>query len=70
MTQFAKSLGFDLADALACDGEVLADFFERMFASVLQPETHLDDFLFARTQGLQDLRGLLAQVEIDDSFGR
>ena len=33
MAQFAERLGLDLADALAGDGEVLADLFER----VLQP---------------------------------
>ena len=49
MAQFAQRLGFDLADAFARHGEVLADFFERVLAAVLQAEAHLDDLLFARS---------------------
>ena len=50
VAQFAQRLGFDLADAFARDGELLADFFERVLAAVLQAEAHLDDLLFARAQ--------------------
>jgi hypothetical protein len=31
VAQFAQGFGFDLAYAFACDGEVLSDFFERVF---------------------------------------
>ena len=41
-----------------------------MLAAVLQAEAHLDDLLFARAEGLQDLGGLLAQIQIDHRFGR
>ena len=53
MAQLAKRLGFDLADALACDGERLAHFFERVLGAVLQPEAHLDDLFLARRERLQ-----------------
>ena len=69
VAQFAQRLGFDLADALARDREVLADFFERVLAAVLQAEAHLDDLLFARRERLQHLRGLLPQVQIDHRVG-
>ena len=36
MTQLAKRFGLDLADALAGNCEVLAHFFQRVFAAVLQ----------------------------------
>src|SRR5215213_2282138 len=63
MAQFSERLGFDLPDALARDGEVLADLLQGMLAAVRsQAEPHLYHFLFARSQGLQDLIGYLAQV--------
>ena len=70
MPQFPERLGFDLPDALASDREMLADFFERVLAAVLQAEAHLDDLLFARAESLQDLGRLLAQIQIDYGFGR
>jgi hypothetical protein len=68
MPKLSQSFGLDLTNALARDGEVLADFFERVLAPVLQAETHLDDLLFARAERLQDLCRLLAKVQVDDSF--
>ena len=53
VAQLAQRLGFDLADALARDGELLADFFERVLASVLHPEAHLDDLFLTRGEHLQ-----------------
>jgi hypothetical protein len=50
MTQLAERLGFDLTDALARDGEVLANLFERVLAAILQAKTHLDDLFLARAQ--------------------
>ena len=49
---------------------MLAHFFERVLAAILQAEAHLDDFLFARAEGLEHFGGLLAQVEVDDGFRR
>ena len=70
MPQLAERLGFDLPDALAGYGEVLADLFERVLAAVFQAEAHFDDLLFARRQGFQHLGGLLAQVQVDDGIRR
>jgi len=36
----------------------------------VQTEAHLDDLLLARREGLQNLRGLLPQVQIDDRIRR
>ena len=63
VTQLAQGLGFDLADALAGDLEGLADLFERVLGAVFEAEAHLDDALFARSQGAEDLRGVLLQVD-------
>src|SRR5947199_9565622 len=53
MPQFPQSLGFDLADASARDGEVLTVCFQSMFGSVLEAGTRLHDPLFARREGVQ-----------------
>ena len=52
VAQFAEGFGFDLANAFAGDGEMLAHFFERVLATVLQAEAHLDDFFLARAESL------------------
>ena len=49
-----QSFGFDLADALARDVELLADLFERVLALAADPEPQPDDLLFFRRQGFQD----------------
>src|SRR5215467_6809200 len=69
VTQLSERLGFDLADALAGDREILADFLEGVFASVADAEPHLDHFLFTRRQRLEDRFGLLLQVQIDHRLG-
>ena len=66
MAQLAQGLGFDLADALAGDLEGLADFLEGVLGAVLEAEAHLDDALFARRQGAENLRGVLLEVDADD----
>src|SRR5439155_4130474 len=70
MAQLAKRLRFNLADALAGDGEALTDLFERVLAPVADAEPHLDHFLFARRQRLEHRFGLLLQILVDDGFGR
>jgi hypothetical protein len=40
VTQLAQGLGFDLADALAGDVELLADFFERVIGVHVDAEAH------------------------------
>lgn len=70
VAEFAQRLGFNLADAFARNGEVLADLFQSVLAAILQAEAHFDDLLFAWRQRFQDFRGLLAEVEIDDGLRR
>src|SRR5580704_4447418 len=70
MPELAQRLGFDLTDALAGDGEALADLFERVLAAVPNPEPHLDHLLFARRQRLEDGFGLLLEIQVDHRFGR
>src|SRR5205807_3971456 len=63
MAQLAKRLGFNLANTLASDGEVLAHFFQSVFrATAAETETHLDHFFLAWGQRRQNLVGDLAQV--------
>src|SRR5208283_454902 len=64
--QLAQRLGFDLADALARDIELLAYLFQRMLAVATDPEAQADDFLFFWRKSLQDGRRLLADVRVDD----
>src|SRR5438552_2408936 len=47
------------SNAIASDCERLADFLQGVLAAILQPETHLDDFFFARSQRAQHLRRLI-----------
>ena len=53
MAQFAQCFCFDLTDAFTSNVENLTDFLERVFAAVVQTETHLDDSFFTRSQRAQ-----------------
>src|SRR5688500_17845190 len=66
MSQLAQRLGFDLTDALARDGEILADLFQRVLAAIADTKAHLDHLLLARRQRFQHRFGLLLQIEVDD----
>jgi hypothetical protein len=48
--QLAQGLGFDLADALACDLVLLAQFFQRSAITVYKPETNYCATLTQREQ--------------------
>src|SRR4051812_39078547 len=65
VAQLAQRLGLYLPDALAGDREALADLLERVLAAVADPEPHLDHFLFARRERLEDRLGLLLEVQVD-----
>src|SRR5579859_1968500 len=69
VTQFAQRLRFNLPDALTRDSKTLSHFLERMLAAIVQAKTHLNNFFFARRQGLQHRFGLFLQVDVDDGFG-
>src|SRR5881409_1228979 len=70
MAELAQRLGLDLPDALAGDGEVLADLLERMLATVRKAEAQPQDLLLARRERVEDLVGLLAQGQTDDRLHR
>ncbi len=53
--QLLEGLGFDLADTLSSYSELLSDFFERMNLSTIEPESHDDDFTFARSEEIEHL---------------
>ena len=44
--QLPQCFGFDLTDAFACDVELLADLFERMFALAADSETKPNHLFF------------------------
>src|SRR5436305_15203286 len=69
MPQLPECLRLDLADAFAGHGKRLAYFLERVLRTIFQPEPHLDDFFFARSERAQHLRSLVFQVDVDDRFG-
>ena len=55
MPQFSERFSLDLADAFAGYGEVLADLFQRVLgACISKPETHLDDFFLAGSEGCKN----------------
>src|SRR6516162_3264445 len=64
VTQFAQRLSFNLADALARDGEHLANFFEGVRIAVLKAETHADDAFFAGTEFPQHRGHLLFEAQV------
>jgi len=47
MTQFTKSLRFDLANTFACNAELLADFFECALVAVFETEPQHEYFTLA-----------------------
>ena len=65
MTEFAQSLGFDLADALAGYGKFLPYFFQGVIGLLADAEAHAQDLFFARGQSRQHFAGLLLQVDVD-----
>src|SRR5487761_2742424 len=71
MAHFAERLGFDLADALARDAKLLADFFER--ARVAVAEAQFQNFPLAFVQAAQHVAQLaLEQTEarhVQRAFG-
>src|ERR1700730_6386077 len=69
-TELTQRLGFDLANPFARDVEFLADLFERVLTLTANSETKPDDLLFFRREGLENVRGLVANIGIDDGVNR
>src|SRR5690348_6941925 len=53
MPQLAQGLGFDLADALAGDVELLADLFQRVVGVHVNAEAHAQHLGFARREACE-----------------
>src|SRR5579864_3773772 len=68
--ELAQRLGLDLADALAGDRELLADFLEGVVGVHADAEAHPQHPLLARRQRGQHPRGGLAQVGLDRRVDR
>src|SRR5208282_3927947 len=70
LAELAQRFGLDLADALAGDRELLADFLEGAIALQPNSEPHPEDLLFARGERREDLAGLFAEVTLDRGLDR
>src|SRR6185369_7944756 len=69
-TQLAQCLGFNLANPLTSDVELLADLFERMFPLAAYPETHPDYLLFFGGERLEDTGSFVPNVRFDHGIDR
>src|SRR5512140_1223579 len=70
VTQLTQRFSFDLADSLAGDLEVLADFFERVIGLLADAEPHARGLLFARRERGAHLASLVGEVDRDDALAR
>src|SRR3984957_12792265 len=70
LAQLAERFRLDLADALAGDGELLADFLEGVVGLLPDAEAHAQDLLLARRQRRQHLARLLAEIALDCGLDR
>ena len=61
MPHFTQSLCFDLADALPCDLELPADFFEGSAVSIDEPKSLLEHLPLTIRQSLQHVLNFLFQ---------
>lgn len=68
--ELAKRLGFDLANPLAGDVELLPNLLQRVIGIHPDPETHAQNALFPRCQGRQNPRGRFPQIGMDCAFNR
>ena len=65
---FAKALGFNLADSLASDLQLLANFFQGARAAVRQPKAQFQDRSLSRGQGREHrAEVILEQLEAGDA---
>src|SRR4051812_17499658 len=68
--ELPQRLGLNLTDTLAGDVELLADFFERVLALAADAEAEPDHLLLLRRKRLQDVRGFVAYVRVDNRIDR
>jgi hypothetical protein len=55
VAQLAQGLGFDLADALAGDVELFADFLQRVVSGHFDAKAHAQHLGFAGREGVEDV---------------
>src|SRR5262249_14058438 len=65
MLELAQRFGFDLANTLAGDAELLAHLFQRVIGVHADAEAHAQHTLFARSKRGQNPRGGFAQIGLD-----
>ena len=70
MLQLPKRLGLDLADALAGDQQLLANFFQRVVGIHADAEAHAQHALFTRGKRGKHAGRCLAQVRLDGGIDR
>jgi hypothetical protein len=68
--QLPECLGLDLADAFAGDGELLADFFQRVIRVHADAEAHAQHAFFAGREARQHAGGGFTQVCLDGGVDR
>ncbi len=61
MAQLAHCARFDLANALAGEVEVFADFFERAGFATIEAETKFQNFAFALVERSEEALNLFGQ---------
>src|SRR5436190_24073336 len=67
VAQFSQGFGFDLANALAGDVVLFADFLERARVAIHQPVSKLDDSAFPSTEPIEHFAQLaFEKVEAGD----
>src|ERR1700751_2390529 len=70
LTQLPQSLGFNLANSLARNRELLPNLFKCVISFLSNPKAHPQNLLFARGQSSQHLTGLLPEIPLDRSLDR
>jgi hypothetical protein len=65
VTHFPKGFGFDLANTLAGDLELAADFLEGAAVSIDEAKALLEDLAFALGEGFQNIFDLVFESGID-----
>src|SRR2546422_573751 len=71
MPKFSERFSFDLADALAGDGKMLADLFESVLRTrISESKTHFDHLFLTRSERCEHLIGYFTQVRKSYGFGR
>src|SRR2546421_11459833 len=69
MAQIAQRFGIDLKNALASDMELLADFFQRAAAAIVEAEAQLQNLALTLGQAIQHVFHLLLEQLMAGGIG-